>query len=199
MILSLSAWSNHHDVSLRHHITSQNTCKFICGRWSCQKELCVNCHGTGEKALFCVIRMALPEARGSLSVKSINMNVCHWLCLCSNRWSFFVKLHCWWKEFQNASLVSRPSCESSCALLVRSLRSACHFWRPHILAGWPCSVSSGCAHCVTIVSTFLGQVSSWSAAPGTNPELMLGSNQTLNRISQKQPIFLILSHLNPLG
>ena len=31
----------------------------------------MNCHDTGEKALFCVIRMALPEARGSLDVKSI--------------------------------------------------------------------------------------------------------------------------------
>jgi hypothetical protein len=34
-------------------------------------------YDTGEKALFCVIRMALPEARGSLGVKSINMNACH--------------------------------------------------------------------------------------------------------------------------
>jgi hypothetical protein len=166
MILSLNAWSNHHDVSLRHHITSQNTCKCICGRWSCQKELCVNCHDTGEKALFCVIRMALREARGSLGVRSINMNACQRLYLSSNRWSSSSSCTADGKNFK---LVSRPSCKSSYALLVRSRRSVYHFWRTHILAGRSCSESSGCAHYVTVVSTFFGQVSSWFAAPIPNP------------------------------
>lgn len=167
--LSFDAWSNHLDVSPRHHITSQNTCKCICGGWSCQKELCVNCHETGERPLFCVIKLTLAEARVSLGVKSVNNNACHWLCLCSNKQMVVLSKVKLLLERISKCLISVMAILRLTHCLVWSLRSACHFWRPHILAGRSYSESSGCVHYVRIVSAFLGQVSSWSAAPVTDP------------------------------
>jgi hypothetical protein len=113
----------------------------------------VNCHDTGEKALFCVIEMALAEAGGPLGVKSIYECVSLIVALLQQ-----MAVLC-----QVALLVERISkCVISVTAILRVFlrtvgaesEECVSFLSNHFLAGRSISESSGCSHYVTIGSTF---------------------------------------------